>query len=124
MEGRAPISLLSANLYFKDNLTYSNSFEKIVNDCCDVVDDSFLPLCNSTNKIKFTVEKCNEETETMKIRFLNCKTFEDDNIIKNIKCTYIPFTNIKGILITSYSIFSVFSEIILIVIIIRLVRKC
>ncbi|KAL6607703.1 hypothetical protein U3516DRAFT_15133 [Neocallimastix sp. 'constans'] len=128
-EMRSPISILLAHLYYNFNGTHEQTFEDIINECCDIIDDSFLPFCKEGSNVKFEFNECNPETEMQNIHYLNCKNYDKDTklpILPTIKkCTYIPYSNFKGkILISTGIISSIIEVIIFIIITIYRNEKC
>eukprot|EP00833_Pecoramyces_ruminatium_P017875 jgi/Orpsp1_1/1191907/evm.model.d7180000089309.1 len=118
-EIKAPISLFFANLYYKHKETRDLPFEDIVNECCNTIDDSFLPECNENNKIKFIMDDvCDIKNMTKKIYFLNCKN-KNNEIANYVECDYIPTTNINGVVLLTFVIFSFMVEIIFVTIILK-----
>jgi len=113
--------LLLANLYYKHNESEENSFERVVNESCDIVDYVLLPLCKDLekNKIKFKVGECDHETQSMHIEYLNCRKTDNDpvDIPTSIECYYIPYSSVKGVIIVYYSSFVLFLQVLYILII-------
>jgi len=120
-EMRSPISILLAHLYYNFNGTHEQTFEDIINECCDIIDDSFLPFCKEGSNVKFEFNECNPETEMQNIHYLNCKNYDKDTklpILPTIKkCTYIPYSNFKGKILISTGIISSIIEVIIFIII-------
>ncbi|OUM70038.1 hypothetical protein PIROE2DRAFT_1988 [Piromyces sp. E2] len=98
---KAPISLLFAHLYYKHNNTNEGSFEDIINECCDIIENSLIPNCHDIdkNKINFSISKCDEKTRNMTVSYLNCRNTDSINFPNNIECYYIPLSNSRGIYI-------------------------
>jgi hypothetical protein len=115
---KAPISLLFAHLYYKHNNT-ETPFERIIEECCDIIDDSLKPICNETRNIKFKVnfDQCDRNHKT-KIEFINCKLLPDSPIESVIDCHYIPYLNFNGIIVIITTIIASFIEIIYLIFII------
>ena len=105
---KSPISLLFAHLYYKHNTTNEGSFEQIVNECCDIIDNALIPYCQNNNNIKFSFTECFSNNLTMSIKYLNCKTKDDDEIPRYINCNYIPYSNNKGYILIIFSTISSF----------------
>jgi len=42
---KAPLSLFFAHLYYKHNTTNEGSFEDIINETCDIIDNALIPNC-------------------------------------------------------------------------------
>ncbi|ORY86449.1 hypothetical protein LY90DRAFT_663100 [Neocallimastix californiae] len=118
-ELKSPISLLLAHLYYKHNETNEGTFESIINECCDIIDDTLLPRCKGYNKIKFKLGECNEQTELRNITYLNCKITDNDGLQRNIECPYISSKNIKGLFLTILSLIAIIIEIFIIIIVIK-----
>eukprot|EP00833_Pecoramyces_ruminatium_P013441 jgi/Orpsp1_1/1187473/evm.model.d7180000057953.1 len=108
-ESKAPISLLFVHLYYQHNETNEGSFEDIVNECCDIIDEELLPNCSNKKNIIINVNECDEYNLEMSVDYLNCKSENDGTQI--LQCTYIPYKNIKGLIIISVNIISIISEI-------------
>jgi len=103
---KSPISLLFAHLYYKHNTTNEGSFERIVNECCDIIDNALIPYCQDIKDIKFSFNKCFNNNLTMPIVYSNCKIKENDNIPRYAECNYLPYSNYIGyvlIIISSLS---------------------
>ncbi|ORX80019.1 hypothetical protein BCR32DRAFT_245899 [Anaeromyces robustus] len=97
-ENNDPISILFAHLYY--NFYNGNqTFEDIINECCDIIDYSFTPNCKNYSKIKIKVSDCEGKDNMRTIEYLNCKTNNDTDFYTKIKCDYISYTNFKGIII-------------------------
>ncbi|KAL6594215.1 hypothetical protein LY90DRAFT_225877 [Neocallimastix californiae] len=85
---KSPISLLFAHLYYKHNTTNEGSFERIVNECCDIIDNALIPYCQDIKDIKFSFNKCFNNNLTMPIVYSNCKIKENDNIPRYAEYTF------------------------------------
>ncbi|ORX41871.1 hypothetical protein BCR36DRAFT_374937 [Piromyces finnis] len=120
-EIRSPISLLFAHLYYKHNTTNEGSFSSIINECCDIIDNTFLPYCANIKKTKakYTLGKCNKETEKIPLTYLNCISKEDDSYIHSINCFNIPYSSTKGVIIVLFSSFVILLEVIYMIILTR-----
>eukprot|EP00833_Pecoramyces_ruminatium_P015230 jgi/Orpsp1_1/1189262/evm.model.d7180000070694.1 len=94
-EQSTPITHLLARLYYNTYKPNEESFEDIVNECCDLIDDALIPDCNMKKNIKFKLEKCQENKLIMNIIYENCKANGND-LPKNVECFYIPTKNING----------------------------
>ncbi|ORX80020.1 hypothetical protein BCR32DRAFT_245899, partial [Anaeromyces robustus] len=91
-ENNDPISILFAHLYY--NFYNGNqTFEDIINECCDIIDYSFTPNCKNYSKIKIKVSDCEGKDNMRTIEYLNCKTNNDTDFYTKIKCDYISYTN-------------------------------
>ncbi|ORX60989.1 hypothetical protein BCR36DRAFT_407975 [Piromyces finnis] len=115
-EYRAPISLMLSHFYYKHNDTES-SLKDIINECCDIIDDTFLPRCSESKNIKFKLSECDTKRHKQKIIFINCK-IDNEDIKNEISCSYIPYSNYKGIIIEIYDLLSFFFELISLIILI------
>jgi len=118
-ELKSPISLLLAHLYYKHNDTNEGSFESIINECCDIIDDALLPRCKGHTKIKFKLGECNEQNELRDITYLNCKLTDNDDLQRELECPYISSKNFKGLFLTIISLIAIIIEIFIIVIVIK-----
>ena len=117
-EIKSPVSLLLAHLYYKHNDTEEGTFEQIINECCDIMDYSFVPICKEDNNVKFKFSDCNYSTRLQEIQYLNCKNIDDKNLLPTTKeCTYIPYLNINGIVLISMTFISVLTELTFLIIV-------
>ncbi|ORX49381.1 hypothetical protein BCR32DRAFT_298617 [Anaeromyces robustus] len=96
-EFNAPVSVLLAHLYYNYYETDKNTFEDIVNECCDYMDYSLKPSCKNYDKKKYNITDCIENLNTRTITFLNC--IPENNKIYKAECSYIPYKNEKGIIL-------------------------
>ncbi|OUM58786.1 hypothetical protein PIROE2DRAFT_15868 [Piromyces sp. E2] len=110
-EIQSSISLLFAHLYYKHNTTNEGSFEDIINECCDLIDYSFLPNCKNHNNIKYIINKCDNKNQTVEIKYLNCKDPDKIDFPTTTECNFIPSLNIKGITVSLFTTFSLTIEI-------------
>ncbi|ORX60990.1 hypothetical protein BCR36DRAFT_579057 [Piromyces finnis] len=126
IEYKSPVSILLAHLYYKHNETNEGTFDNIINECCDIMDEILLPNCYNYNKIKISLGTCNEKTQKMSIEYLNCKPGSDIELYpEEIACPYIPYKNYKGIgIIVIISIAIIIKLTLLIVIIIYRKERC
>jgi len=108
---RSPISLLLGHLYYKHNTTNEGSLKDVINECCDIINDSFLPLCKNNSNIKISLGECNNKSQKRKIIYLNCKIDNTTILQENVDCHYIPYSNIKGIISIIFSIIALLVEI-------------
>eukprot|EP00833_Pecoramyces_ruminatium_P008962 jgi/Orpsp1_1/1182994/evm.model.c7180000083419.1 len=97
-ELRSHITTLLAHLYYDYYKPGEESFEAIVNECCDLIDDSFTPDCENHDNIQFSVSKCIEKDFIRNITYKNCK-YTGNKIPSSVDCNYIPFKNIYGYII-------------------------
>ncbi|ORX69808.1 hypothetical protein BCR32DRAFT_106102 [Anaeromyces robustus] len=119
LDSRGPISLFFAHLYYKHNETEEGSLQDIVNECCDIIDDSLIPSCKNTDKIIFSVDVCDEARLKMKINYLNCKNATLTNLQSEIDCVYMPLKNIYGIILIIFIVVSLLINIVFSIIIIK-----
>ncbi|OUM58788.1 hypothetical protein PIROE2DRAFT_15870, partial [Piromyces sp. E2] len=94
-EMKSPISLFLSHLYYKHNTTNEGSFKDIINECCNIIDDSFIPYCKNNSNIIISLDKCDSQNLKRKIIYLNCKMGNEIKFPNDINCNYIPFTNTK-----------------------------
>jgi len=111
--------LLLAHLYYQHNTTNEGSLSDIINECCDIIDDAFLPDCNKQHDIIFEVGECMEKTQTMEINYKNCKITNATNIDKTVECSYIPYTNNKGIIFLIFTILLLLLELLFALLVIK-----
>eukprot|EP00833_Pecoramyces_ruminatium_P000737 jgi/Orpsp1_1/1174769/evm.model.c7180000051332.1 len=105
-EDKTPITLLLAHLYYDYYKPGEESFEDIVNECCDLMDESFTPECKNHNNIQFKISNCIENDITRNITYLNCKVTEK-KMTTHINCNYIPFKNKYGYFIMIITLFAI-----------------
>ncbi|KAL6636388.1 hypothetical protein U3516DRAFT_774224 [Neocallimastix sp. 'constans'] len=117
LENDAPISYLFANLYYKNN---TNSFESLINFCCDIIDKILLPECEKINKISYAISECNEKSQKKTITYLNCRVMDEksSSFKKNVTCSYIPYINFKGLILIVFIILSLIIDLIFLILII------
>ena len=89
------------------------TFEEIINECCDIIDNALFPNCEGKEDIIFELaDTCNEKTGSMNITYKNCKTRGNSEFPESIPCTYIPYKSTFGWLLSLISSSSVLIEII------------
>ncbi|KAL6628501.1 hypothetical protein U3516DRAFT_793587 [Neocallimastix sp. 'constans'] len=101
-------STIDININLDQTIEMICSFEQIVNECCDIIDNALIPYCQNNNNIKFSFTECFSNNLTMSIKYLNCKTKDDDEIPRYINCNYIPYSNNKGYILIIFSTISSF----------------
>ncbi|OUM56913.1 hypothetical protein PIROE2DRAFT_18272, partial [Piromyces sp. E2] len=101
LQQKSPIGLLFAHLYYKHNTTEEGSFEDVLNECCDVIDDALYPYCNYANNITFSFGECIGKNNTRKVKYHNCRIDDDEDkkFLTFIQCSYILQLNIKGLFV-------------------------
>jgi len=123
IEEKDPVSLLFAHLYYghKDIKT----FENIINELCDIVDDILIPYCKYNNDIKFEFSGCTKNIHRKNIKYLNCKTTDNDEIPTSINCNFIINNTFKGYFSITLTILTIVIEIaFLVLLIINRKEKC
>ncbi len=110
-----------AHLYYKHNETNEGSFEAVVNECCDIIDDALKPYCKniSSTEIKFSLGKCDQRKNVMEINYLNCKLDEFDDLPRVTDCQMLSYGDTKGLLVQILYILVLIIEIFFFFIIIR-----
>jgi len=88
------------------------TFEEIINESCDIIDDALFPDCEGKEDIMIKLdETCNNEIGKINITYLNCKTNGNEQFLKTLPCTYIPFKSSFGLILLLLSLFSIFIEV-------------
>ncbi|ORX69814.1 hypothetical protein BCR32DRAFT_272429 [Anaeromyces robustus] len=118
-ETRSPISILFAHLYYKHNNTNEGSFEAIINECCDIIDDSLTPLCKGYKNIIFEPEECHKQEQIRKINYKNCKLNDTDKLPTVLECPYITPGDTKGLVLTICTIIGLLIEVFFIAIVLK-----
>ncbi|OUM70031.1 hypothetical protein PIROE2DRAFT_1980, partial [Piromyces sp. E2] len=103
-EKKSPLSILLAHLYYKHNNTNEGSFNDIINECCDIIDNILIPKCKNINNIKFLIEPCDEVNNKAKVQYINCNSVNQTEYDSHVKCSYIPYKHYKGIIAVSVGI--------------------
>ena len=110
MQQRSPIGLLFAQLYYGHNETKDWSLEAFLNEFCDIIDDALIPNCSLTEKINFEIGECDEKTIKRKIKYLNCRVDDIEKYDDHIKCSFIPHSNIKALIVRIVLVISILIE--------------
>ncbi|ORY73158.1 hypothetical protein LY90DRAFT_666761 [Neocallimastix californiae] len=116
LELRSPVSLLFSHLYYNYYKTYKKeeaTFEDLIDEFCDIVDDSLIPYCKDTKILHYSLTECNIRTLKMNINYLNCKTEKNDGIPRLITCPYLPNKNYLGFTIRLFGIIFLIIEVLL-----------
>jgi len=88
------------------------TFEEIIDECCNIIDDALFPDCESKDNIIYKLaDSCNDREETRDIIYINCKNGNNSSIPKSIPCTYIPFKSTTGWMLLSITFVSIFVEV-------------
>ncbi|ORX69806.1 hypothetical protein BCR32DRAFT_272423 [Anaeromyces robustus] len=101
LQENAPIPLLFAHLYYKHNDTEEGSFEAIINECCDIIDDSLKPFCTNVLNKKISFGKCISSTQQLPIIYENCIITNDTNLYPEYITGFICSYSVKNDLIVS-----------------------
>ncbi|ORY22803.1 hypothetical protein LY90DRAFT_515332 [Neocallimastix californiae] len=118
LEQSSVITRFFTRLYYHIYKPNQESFEDIVLELCDSIDEILVPDCNEIHNIKFEFSKCNEKDQKMKITYKNCNII-DNELPKDISCDYIPLRNVKGYITFLIISIALFLEFIFLIILIK-----
>ncbi|ORY73156.1 hypothetical protein LY90DRAFT_179256 [Neocallimastix californiae] len=123
IEEKDPVSLLFAHLYYGHNST--GTFEDIIYELCDIVDDILIPYCKYSNNIKFELSGCTNKNHINRINYLNCRTIDEDEIPTSVDCNFIIHNTFKGYVSNLFTFLTLVIEIaFLVLLIIHRKEKC
>jgi len=116
IEEKDPVSLLFAHLYYGHNST--GTFEDIIYELCDIVDDILIPYCKYSNNIKFELSGCTNKNHINRINYLNCRTIDEDEIPTSVDCNFIIHNTFKGYVSNLFTFLTLVIEIAFLVLLI------